>query len=192
VRHLPACCKTSVDLGIYSKAQAFSVVAALSSRCCACRYEINTEGDAFHVAFKDVQHAVLFCMEVQYQVCLQLGPCKHSGFAAACSCCDKAARLSVHQLPLGMAPFLDCCYTVVSCINSLLPLQMMELEWPREVLRLAPCREVKAPDGTLIYRSASCLLYSLALFVFLCWRVVSGECRPGPQTRQLLFKVFKA
>lgn len=31
-------------------------------------YEINTEGDAFHVAFKDVQHAVLFCMEVQYQV----------------------------------------------------------------------------------------------------------------------------
>lgn len=59
-------------------------------------YEINTEGDAFHVAFKDVQHAVLFCMEVQYQ--------------------------------------------------------MLELDWPREVLRLAPCKEVKAPDGSLVYR----------------------------------------
>lgn len=59
-------------------------------------YEINTEGDAFHVAFKDVQAAVLFCMEVQYQ--------------------------------------------------------MLELEWPREVLRLGPCKEVKAPDGSLAYR----------------------------------------
>ncbi|PSC75196.1 Helicase sen1 [Micractinium conductrix] len=59
-------------------------------------YEINTEGDAFHVAFKDVQHAVAFCMEVQYQ--------------------------------------------------------MLELDWPREVLRLGSCREVKAPDGTLVYR----------------------------------------
>lgn len=26
------------------------------------------EGDAFHVAFKDVQAGALFCMEVQYQV----------------------------------------------------------------------------------------------------------------------------
>ncbi|KAL4419982.1 hypothetical protein ABPG75_007080 [Micractinium tetrahymenae] len=59
-------------------------------------YEINTEGDAFHVAFKDVQHAVLFCMEVQYQ--------------------------------------------------------MMELDWPREVLRLGSCREAKAPDGSLVFR----------------------------------------
>ena len=29
---------------------------------------------------------------------------------------------------------------------------MMELDWPREVLRLGPCKEVKAPDGSLIYR----------------------------------------
>lgn len=29
---------------------------------------------------------------------------------------------------------------------------MMELEWPREVLRLNPCKEVKAPDGSLVYR----------------------------------------
>lgn len=33
-----------------------------------CRPHLGAEGDAFHVAFKDVQHAVLFCMEVQYQV----------------------------------------------------------------------------------------------------------------------------
>lgn len=59
-------------------------------------YEINTEGDAFHVAFKDVARAVHFCMEVQYQ--------------------------------------------------------MMELEWPKEVLRLPECREVRSPDGGLSYR----------------------------------------
>lgn len=29
---------------------------------------------------------------------------------------------------------------------------MMELEWPREVLRLGACKEVKAPDGSLVYR----------------------------------------
>ena len=61
-------------------------------------YEINTEGDAFHVAFKDVSTAVHFCMEVQYQ--------------------------------------------------------MMEVEWPREVLKLPECKEVKAPDdaGSWAYR----------------------------------------
>ena len=32
--------------------------------------------------------------------------------------------------------------------------QMLELDWPREVLRLGSCREVKAPDGTLVYRQA--------------------------------------
>lgn len=31
-------------------------------------YEINTEGDAFHVVFKSVASAVRFCMEVQYEV----------------------------------------------------------------------------------------------------------------------------
>lgn len=59
-------------------------------------YEINTEGDAFHVAFKDVATAVHFCMEVQYQ--------------------------------------------------------MMDVEWPREVLRLQECKEVRAPDGNWTYR----------------------------------------
>lgn len=29
---------------------------------------------------------------------------------------------------------------------------MLDLEWPREVLRLGPCKEVKAPDGSLAYR----------------------------------------
>lgn len=59
-------------------------------------YEINTEGDAFHVAFKTVAAAVLFCMEVQYQ--------------------------------------------------------MMEVDWPREVLRLPECREILGTDGILAYR----------------------------------------
>lgn len=31
-------------------------------------YEINTEGDAFHVAFRDVGTAVQFCMEIQYEM----------------------------------------------------------------------------------------------------------------------------
>lgn len=36
-------------------------------------YEINTEGDAFHIAFVDVTKAVMFCMETQYRyVCVQL------------------------------------------------------------------------------------------------------------------------
>ena len=30
-------------------------------------YEINTEGDAFHIAFTTVPQAVLFCMEAQYR-----------------------------------------------------------------------------------------------------------------------------
>jgi class 3 adenylate cyclase len=59
-------------------------------------YEINTEGDAFHVAFKGCAAAVHFCMEVQYQ--------------------------------------------------------MMEQEWPREVLKLPGCKEVRGVDGWLAYR----------------------------------------
>lgn len=31
-------------------------------------YEINTEGDAFHVAFSDVSTAIQFCMEIQYEM----------------------------------------------------------------------------------------------------------------------------
>lgn len=31
-------------------------------------YEINTEGDAFHVAFKNAATAVQFCMEIQYEM----------------------------------------------------------------------------------------------------------------------------
>ena len=30
-------------------------------------YEINTEGDSFHIAFMDVVEAINFCMEVQYR-----------------------------------------------------------------------------------------------------------------------------
>jgi class 3 adenylate cyclase len=30
-------------------------------------YEINTEGDSFHIAFLDVVEAINFCMEVQYR-----------------------------------------------------------------------------------------------------------------------------
>ena len=61
-------------------------------------YEINTEGDAFHVAFKDVATAVHFCMEVQYQ--------------------------------------------------------MMDIEWPKEVLKLPECKEVRTSDdaGAWAYR----------------------------------------
>ena len=59
-------------------------------------YEINTEGDAFHVAFRDAATAVQFAMEVQYQ--------------------------------------------------------MMELEWPQEILRMPKCREVKTADGQLAFR----------------------------------------
>lgn len=31
-------------------------------------YEINTEGDSFHIAFKGVVEAVAFCMDVQYRL----------------------------------------------------------------------------------------------------------------------------
>ena len=34
-------------------------------------YEINTEGDAFHIAFKNVVESVAFCMEVQYRCCIR-------------------------------------------------------------------------------------------------------------------------
>ena len=54
-------------------------------------YEINTEGDAFHVAFKDVATAVQFCMEIQYE--------------------------------------------------------MMEIEWPREVLKLSGCEAIYSKTG---------------------------------------------
>ena len=102
---------------------------------------LPAEGDAFQVAFKDVQHAVLFCMEVQYQVrvlplyrCMGLCWCVTDGLFAMQS---RHALTQNSQL------------SPVAC----LPLeQMMELEWPREVLRLGPCKEVKAPDGSLIYR----------------------------------------
>lgn len=30
-------------------------------------YEINTEGDSFHIAFMDVVEAINFCMEIQYR-----------------------------------------------------------------------------------------------------------------------------
>lgn len=54
-------------------------------------YEINTEGDAFQVAFKDVTTAVQFCMDIQYE--------------------------------------------------------MMEIEWPREVLKLSGCEAVYSKTG---------------------------------------------
>ncbi len=30
-------------------------------------YEINTEGDSFHIAFLDIAEAINFCMEIQYR-----------------------------------------------------------------------------------------------------------------------------
>ena len=30
-------------------------------------YEINTEGDSFHIAFLDIVEAINFCMEIQYR-----------------------------------------------------------------------------------------------------------------------------
>lgn len=54
-------------------------------------YEINTEGDAFHVAFQDAATAVQFCMEMQYE--------------------------------------------------------MMEIEWPKEVLKLPGCEAVYSKSG---------------------------------------------
>lgn len=59
-------------------------------------YEINTEGDAFHIAFTSIGAAVCFCMEVQYQ--------------------------------------------------------MLDVEWPRQVLRLPECKEIKGQDGGLNLR----------------------------------------
>jgi len=59
-------------------------------------YEINTEGDAFHIAFKDISAASKFCLDVQYQ--------------------------------------------------------MMDQEWPREVLKLSCCQEVKNKVGQVIFR----------------------------------------
>jgi class 3 adenylate cyclase len=59
-------------------------------------YEINTEGDAFHIAFKTVVEAVNFCMEAQHR--------------------------------------------------------LLETPWTRDVLRLPPCREVRAPDGGVAFR----------------------------------------
>jgi len=59
-------------------------------------YEINTEGDAFQVAFTTVHQAVLFSMETQYR--------------------------------------------------------LLESAWPRDVLKLPSCREVLAPDGSILFR----------------------------------------
>ena len=35
-------------------------------------YEINTEGDAFHIAFKGVTEAVAFAMDVQYRLAVNI------------------------------------------------------------------------------------------------------------------------
>lgn len=60
-------------------------------------YEINTEGDAFHIAFKDVYAASQYCLAVQYQ--------------------------------------------------------MMEQDWPREILKLSSCKEVRnSIGGELAFR----------------------------------------
>jgi hypothetical protein len=52
-------------------------------------YEINTEGDSFHVAFTSVADAVLFAMETQYRLLdtdwpknvLKLPSCKEVGLS---------------------------------------------------------------------------------------------------------------
>ncbi len=103
------------------------------------------EGDAFHVAFKDVQAAVLFCMEVQYQAS------RWGGAGVGCVQQLLVGGIFASALLVGSISSLH-----VRC-SSLFPhrspsRQMMELEWPREVLRLGPCKEIKAPDGSLAYR----------------------------------------
>lgn len=118
------------------------------------------EGDAFHVAFKDVQAAALFCMEVQYQVGGAVG--KLGGQLGGRRA--QAPRLVSPRRPRrGSPPALEAPSshrsaapsarpTPTTSLPSPPPWQMMELEWPREVLRLGPCKEVKAPDGSLVYR----------------------------------------
>lgn len=69
------------------------------------------------------------------------------------------------------------------CLSLLSTLpQMLDLDWPREVLRLAPCKEVKAPDGSLVYRWAVHLqygtvrLYTRSMHWYFCLR--RGMARP--------------
>ena len=63
-----------------------------------------------------------------------------------------------HLMPVQLCYFSPACPPhkhFKMCLFEPLPSatgQMMELDWPREVLRLGPCKEVKAPDGSLIYR----------------------------------------
>eukprot|EP00891_Asterochloris_glomerata_P006131 jgi/Astpho2/6131/e_gw1.00084.139.1_t len=59
-------------------------------------YEINTEGDSFHVAFMNIADAVAFALETQYK--------------------------------------------------------LLEVQWPRDVLRLPSCGKVVGPHGDIVFR----------------------------------------
>lgn len=77
------------------------------------------EGDAFHVAFKDVQAAVLFCMEVQYQASLRRGT-KGGGAAVA----GWPPNCSSALLASGRHPVL-CMPSLLSLSDNLLRLLLV-------------------------------------------------------------------
>jgi hypothetical protein len=64
-------------------------------------------------------------------------------------------------------PHHAACVTLCRRVAAL-P-QMMELDWPREVLRLGPCKEVKAPDGSLVYRWGQVLLVGMRSSLRMLW-----------------------
>lgn len=76
-----ACCQS--QRGMLARCWSHTMLRGVHRACLrkpagATRTELGhvshaAEGDAFHVAFKDVQAAVLFCMEVQYQASGQQG-----------------------------------------------------------------------------------------------------------------------
>lgn len=64
--------------------------------------------------------------------------------------------------------------------------QMMELDWPREVLRLASCREAKAPDGSLAFRWEGVQVENVAARVGAVRGVVgpAAHCLEGGHVRR--------
>ena len=61
------------------------------------------------------------------------------------------------QLPAWVSTEPNACHP-----PSHPPAQMMELDWPRAVMRQSHCKEVKSPDGTLVYRCVSVRLCGAA------------------------------
>lgn len=109
-------------------------------------------GDAFHVAFTDIQSAVQFCLDVQYQV-----RWSHCGAPLPA---EPASLLTSHVAALSHIHVTPCSRICLHArafrkgVALVCPTlsQMMDQEWPAEVLRLAQCKEVKGPDGSVIWR----------------------------------------